>query len=123
MKQQDDVVRYHEGFGFVKGTVIHLENVKGVRISVGKLIEKQLIAIAIDLRQLQKELLSRGRFDRPVQPKGFELPLPGAQRLHAQTRDQASNRRLQAKSTFILSEVANAFKLWFGNRSVLFQKG
>lgn len=89
MKQQNNVVRQYEILRFMEGTVIDLKNVEAVRIRFGKLIEKHLVAIAIDMRELQKELLSRRGFNRTVEPKRFELPLPSPQRFDAQTGDQA----------------------------------
>jgi hypothetical protein len=62
----------------MEGSVIDLENVEAVGIGLRKLVEKHLIAIAIDMGKLQKELLSRHRFHCTIDPKGFELPLPSA---------------------------------------------
>lgn len=78
MKQQNDVVWNHQVFVSVKGSVIDLEDVEAIWIRLRELVEKKLIALAIDMGKLQKELLSSGRFHRTVNPKGFELPLPSA---------------------------------------------
>lgn len=78
LKQQDDAVRNHEGFGFVKRPVIDLKHVERIGIGLRELVEKKLIAVTIDMRKLQKELLSSRWFYRPIEPKGFELPLPSA---------------------------------------------
>lgn len=102
--------------------VIDLENVQTVRIGFGKLIQEHLVALTIDMRELQKELLSGGRFHRPIEPKRFELPLPSAQRFDAQTRAQASDDGLQSKPTFVLGKVAKARTLWFGNCHILFKQ-
>jgi len=78
LKQQDDVVGNHKVFGFVKRSVIDLENVEGIGIGLRELVEKKLVTVAINMRELPKELLSRRRFHCPIEPKGLELPLPTA---------------------------------------------
>ncbi|WP_348257702.1 hypothetical protein [Funiculus sociatus] len=74
------------------------------------------------MSELQKKLLSSRRFHGTIEPKGFELPLPTTQRFDSQTGDQASDRRLQPKSTFVLSKVAHPFILWFRDRRVLLEQ-
>jgi len=75
LKQQDDVVWNHEVFRFVKRSVIDLENVEGIRVGLRELVEKKLVAVAIDMRKLQKELLFRSRFYRTIDPKGNEAAI------------------------------------------------
>lgn len=107
----------------MKGTVIDLKNIESLGIGFGKGIEKQLITAAIDMRKLKKEVLSRGGFHGSIQPKGFELPLPSTQRFDAHTRNQASDRRLQAKPTFILSKVPQTLQFRFRDGGILFEQG
>ena len=78
LKEQDDIVGNHEGFGFVKRPVIDLQNIERIGIGLRELVEKKLIAVAINMGKLQKELLSSRWFYRTIDPKSFELPLPTA---------------------------------------------
>lgn len=106
----------------MKRAVIDLHNVEGVGITRRELIQKPLIALAIDMRKLEKEVLSRTRFHRAIQPKGFELPLPSTQGFNATRRNQVSNCRLESKATFIRAEIADATEVWFLNRNILTQQ-
>lgn len=70
-------------FGFVKGSVIDLEDVEAIWIGLREMVEKKLIALAIGMGQLQKERLSGGWFHRTIEPKGFELPWLSAEWFNA----------------------------------------
>jgi hypothetical protein len=76
LKQQNKILRHKQIFAGVKAPIIDLKNIETIWICLGKLIQEQLIAIGIYMRELQKERFSRGRFDCPVEPKYFEQLLP-----------------------------------------------
>jgi len=82
---------------------------------------KQLVASTIDLGELQEKRLSGRRFHRTIEPKGFALPLPSAEWLDPQTRDQTSHDCLQAKPTCVLGKGA-ALRRRFDEGSRLFEQ-
>jgi len=53
-----------------------LKEIQTVGVSLRKFIQEPLIAIGVYVRELEKERGTRGRFNRSIEPKGFEQPLP-----------------------------------------------
>ena len=88
-------------------SVIDLNNIEAIWISLRKLIQEALIALGIDMGKLQKKGFSRCRFDRSIEPEGFEQPLPLSDGFDSTSCYQASDERVQSKAALILSKVAN----------------
>jgi hypothetical protein len=63
-------------FAGVKAPIIDLKNVETIGVCLGKLIQEPLIAIGIQMRELQKEGFTRCWFDCSVEPKRLKQPLP-----------------------------------------------
>ena len=61
-------------FAGVKAPIIDLKNVETIGVCLGKLIQEPLIAIGIQMRELQKEGFTRCWFDASVEPKRLEQP-------------------------------------------------
>jgi hypothetical protein len=60
----------------VKPPVIHLKDIQTVWVSLRKFIQEPLIAIGVYVRELEKKRGTRDRFNRSIEPEGFEQPLP-----------------------------------------------
>ena len=60
----------------MESSVVHLKNIETTGIRCGELIKESLIALGIDMGKLQKKGLSRCWFNRTIEPKCFEQPLP-----------------------------------------------
>ena len=100
--KQDEIVGNPKGFGFVKRPVIDLEDVEGIGIRLKELVEKKLVAVAVDRRKLPKERLASRWFYRTVEPKGFALPLPLPQ---------------HARSHYLICH--SLFSIWYSPHSAL----
>jgi hypothetical protein len=72
--------------------------------------------------KLQKELFSSSRFNRTVQPKGLELPLPCSKWFNRTGGNQSSDGCLESKPTFILAKIADALESWFLSRCILLEQ-
>jgi hypothetical protein len=72
LKQQNQILWHNQIIASVKSSVIDLKNVESARIGFGEIIEEALIALGIDMGELQKEGFSCCRFNCTIEPEGFE---------------------------------------------------
>ena len=116
---QMQLLWHHQSFALVKASVIHLKHVQTIGICFGKLIQKPLIALGIDMRKLQEKGGSGCRFNGTVKPERSEQPLPLPDGFNTTGGDQASEDGFESKTTLILSKVANLSLILSGLAVVL----
>ena len=91
----------------MKAGIIHLDYVEIMGVALREIIEKLLEVVGVHARIFLKKERTSDWLYRPIQIKGFELPLDFDVGFDFFQRDAAAGDRLQAESTFVLRPVAN----------------
>ncbi len=101
-KEQPDIGGQAQVVGFVKGTIVEQEEVEGVGIGGGEVLEEELEALGIECRQLKEEAVSALRFDYAIQIEALKAIGRGQQGLDATGRDAMPQDGQEATTAFVL---------------------
>lgn len=101
-KEQPDIGWQAQLARFMKGAIVEQEEVEGVRIGGGEVVEEELKALGIKGRQLEEEVVAGEGFDYAIQIEALKTIGRGQQGLEATGRDAMAQDGQEPTTAFVL---------------------
>jgi hypothetical protein len=112
LKDESEVFGDFERLSAMEGSLIQEHDIKCVRECLSKFVNKGLETGGVEMRDVEKEALSRLGLDGTIEIKISVFLLKGGDGLNAFGRNDAAQNRHEPESAFVLREDFNRKRLF-----------